>query len=159
MRHAVPADLLNNVTIYDMRDIRTLSGLPSDSFKKDFLKLLEQEEKGGPSFFDFKNSRTYSMLTISGGAANGAYGAGLLSGWSKSGTRPEFRVVTGISTGAIIAPFAFLGSKYDDKLKEISTKHSTKDIICIRSPRLVIPFKDSIASTKPLESLIERYFD
>jgi hypothetical protein len=158
-RHAVPANLLNNATIFGMQDIRTLSGIPSDSFKKDFMKLLEQEEKGAPSFFDFKNSKTYSMLTISGGAASGAYGAGLLNGWSKSGARPEFRIVTGVSTGAIIAPFAFLGSKYDGKLKEFYTKHSTKDVVCIRTPLVTIPFKDSIASTKPLENLIERYFD
>ncbi|MCK9614698.1 MAG: patatin-like phospholipase family protein [Candidatus Omnitrophica bacterium] len=159
VRHAVPVDSLNNAAIFGMQGIRTLSGVPSDSFKKDFLRLLEQAEKGGPSFFDFKNNRTYSMLTISGGAANGAYGAGLLSGWSKSGMRPQFKVVTGISTGAIIAPFAFLGSKYDGKLKEFSTKYSTKDIVRIRSPLLVIPFKNSIASTKPLEALIGRYFD
>ena len=137
-----------------MQDIRAFSGIPSDSFKKDFIKLLEQEEREGFSFFDFKVNCIYSMLAISGGAANGAYGAGLLSGWSKSGVRPVFKVVTGISTGAIIAPMAFLGSKYDDKLKEFYTKYSTRDVARIR-----IPFINSFASTWPLERLIERYFD
>jgi predicted acylesterase/phospholipase RssA len=46
-------------------------------------------------------------LAISGGGANGAYGAGLLYGWSKSGQRPEFQLVTGVSAGALLAPFAF----------------------------------------------------
>ncbi|HOW35194.1 MAG TPA: patatin-like phospholipase family protein [Candidatus Omnitrophota bacterium] len=137
-----------------MQDIRAFSGSPSDPFKKDFIRLLEQEEKESPSFFNFKTSRAYSMLAISGGAANGAYGAGLLSGWSQSGTRPVFKVVTGISTGAIIAPFAFLGSKYDDRLKEFYTRYSTKDIVRIR-----VPVINSFASTRPLERLIERYFD
>lgn len=154
VRHAVPEGLLNNVQISGMQDIRALSGIPSDSFKKDFIKLLEQEEKESSSFLSFKASRTYSMLALSGGDAKGAYGAGLLYGWSQSGMRPVFKVVTGISTGAIIAPFAFLGSKYDDKLKEFYTTHSTKDVM-----RISFPFGNSFVSTRPLERVIARYFD
>ncbi|MDD5194677.1 MAG: patatin-like phospholipase family protein [Candidatus Omnitrophica bacterium] len=152
-RHAIPPDLLGSASIFGMQDIRAFSGRPSDSFKKDFINLLEQEEREGFSFLDFKSSRTYYMLAISGGAANGAYGAGLLSGWSKSGTRPDFKIVTGISTGAIIAPFALLGSKYDDTLKELYTKRSTKDIARIH------PSGHSLVSAQPLERLIEQYFD
>ena len=63
-----------------MRDIRALSGCPSDSFKKDFIKLLEDEQRK-VTILDFNVSRTYSMLAISGGGANGAYGAGVLNGW------------------------------------------------------------------------------
>ena len=51
-----------------------------------------------------------AYLALSGGGADGAYGAGVLNGWTASGTRPEFTVVSGVSTGALIAPFAFLGS-------------------------------------------------
>ena len=154
VRHAVPEALLNNVRISGMQDIRAFSGSPSDSFKNDFIKLLEQEQKNSPSFFDFKVHQTYPILAISGGAANGAYGAGLLNGWSVSGSRPIFKIVTGISTGAVIAPFAFLGSKYDEKLKEFYTKYSTKDVVRIR-----FPFINSFTSALPLERLIERYFD
>jgi hypothetical protein len=154
VRHAIPPDLLSRARVFGMQDIRAFSGSPSDSFKKDFIKLLEQEKKGGGFFFDFNSSQTFYMLAISGGAADGAYGAGLLNGWSETGTRPTFTMVTGISTGAIIAPMAFLGSKYDDKLKEFYTKYSTKDIVRIR-----IPFINSFANTRPLERLIERYFD
>jgi hypothetical protein len=60
-----------------------------------------------------------NVLAISGGGSNGAYGAGLLSGWSDRGTRPEFTVVTGASAGALISPFAFLGSTYDPVLKKL----------------------------------------
>ena len=61
--------------------------------------------------------REHHYLAISGGGANGAYGAGVLKGWSDTGTRPEFTIVTGISTGALTAPFAFLGPDYDNQLK------------------------------------------
>jgi len=153
-RHAVPPDQLNTVSIFGMQDIRTFGGSPSDSFKRDFVQLLEQEERRNYSFFDFRAPKTYYMLAISGGGANGAYGAGLLNGWSQAGTRPEFRVVTGISTGAIIAPFAFLGSDHDATLKEFYTRYSTSDLV-----RLRLPFSNSFASVKPLERLINRYFN
>jgi len=58
-----------------------------------------------------------TIMVLSGGGENGAFGAGVLVGWSEKGTRPEFTIVTGVSAGAIIAPFAFLGSQYDDELK------------------------------------------
>ena len=57
--------------------------------------------------------KQHTYLALSGGGSNGAYGAGLLVGWTASGKRPEFTMVTGISTGSLIAPFAFLGSAYD----------------------------------------------
>lgn len=69
------------------------------------------------------------FLGISGGGQWGAFGAGVLRAWSKSGTRPEFTGVSGISTGAIIAPFAFLGPDYDDVLEEFYTDYSTDDLI------------------------------
>ena len=155
VRHAVPFDQLNNVRIFGMQDIRTFGGSPSDSFKKDFVTLMGQEEKRDFSFFDWRTPQTYYMLAISGGGANGAYGAGLLNGWSKAGTRPEFRVVTGISTGAAIAPFAFLGSSHDATLKEFYTKYSTRDIARMRG----IPSSNSFASARPMERLIDRYFN
>jgi Patatin-like phospholipase len=66
-------------------------------------------------------SLDYIVLALSGGGADGAFGAGLLAGWSKSGRRPSFDVVTGVSTGALMAPFAFLGSSRDDQLRELYT--------------------------------------
>ena len=63
-----------------------------------------------------------SMLALSGGGEHGAFGAGLLCGWSESGYRPTFDIVTGVSTGALMSPFAFLGSKYDDRLKALYTQ-------------------------------------
>lgn len=154
VRHAVPEELMPMAGVSGMRDIRAFSGIPSDSFKKDFVQLLE-DEQGKINAFDFNVTRVYSVLAVSGGGANGAYGAGILNGWTRSGTRPVFKVVTGISTGAIIAPLAFLGSDYDGRLKEFYTKYSTRDIA-----RMRLPFgHNSFATTRPLRMLIERYFD
>jgi len=61
--------------------------------------------------------QSFSMLALSGGGANGAYGAGVLVGWTKAGGRPSFDLVTGVSTGALAAPFAFLGSEWDSRLE------------------------------------------
>ncbi|MDD5427615.1 MAG: patatin-like phospholipase family protein [Candidatus Omnitrophica bacterium] len=152
-RHAVPENLLTSVRVFGMRDIRAFSGMPSESFKNDFLDLLEEEKENCPSLFNKGIICNYSMLAISGGAANGAYGAGLLNGWSKEGTRPVFKIVTGISTGAIIAPFAFLGSSYDERVKEFYTRYSTKDIVQAGLSR------NALTSTKPLECLINQYAD
>ena len=69
-----------------------------------------------------------NFLAISGGGSDGAFGAGLLAGWTARGTRPEFAVVTGVSTGALTAPFAFLGPKYDAALKDVYTQSTTADI-------------------------------
>jgi hypothetical protein len=62
-----------------------------------------------------------SYLAVSGGGDNGAFGAGLMNGWTETGTRPQFKMVTGVSTGALIAPFAFLGSDYDTALRDVYT--------------------------------------
>lgn len=69
-----------------------------------------------------------NYLAISGGANNGAFGAGIVSGWTQARNRPDFSIVTGVSTGALIAPFAFLGPKYDDRLKEVFTTLNSSNI-------------------------------
>jgi predicted acylesterase/phospholipase RssA len=98
-----------------------------------------------------------AMLALSGGGDNGAYGAGFLNGWSQSGKRPEFAIVTGVSTGALIAPFAFLGTRYDDRLRAAFTSIGPHDIYKNRFP-LIIPFSLSAARTKPLWRLINVYY-
>ena len=75
-----------------------------------------------------------NFLALSGGGGDGAFGAGILCGWSETGTRPRFKLVTGISTGALIAPFAFLGPEYDAKLKAAYTTISDKDIYTSDQP-------------------------
>ncbi|WP_295878630.1 patatin-like phospholipase family protein [uncultured Thiohalocapsa sp.] len=102
--------------------------------------------------------RPHNYLVISGGGGDGAYGAGLLTGWTETGTRPEFQIVTGISTGALIAPFAFLGPEYDPVLREVYTQFSTDDLMEPRGP-LEILRGDAVSSTRPLRQKIAEYLN
>ena len=108
--------------------------------------------------FDGVYEKPHNYLAISGGGANGAFGAGLLVGWSATGERPEFSMVTGVSTGALTAPFAFLGSDYDDEMKEVYTNTTTHDIATKRNV-LDAAFGDSVTDTAPLQKLIAKYID
>lgn len=96
------------------------------------------------------------FLALSGGGDNGAYGAGLLCGWTASGERPVFKAVTGISAGALIAPFAFLGSEYDHVLKEVYNETSPDDIMRLRN-LLAAVFDDALADNTPLYQLLNKY--
>lgn len=95
------------------------------------------------------------FLAISGGGGDGAYAAGLLRGWTERGTRPVFEVVTGVSTGALAAPFAFLGPAYDDSLAEIYTAYGDDDLYRSNGPLGLLGA--SMNDTAPLRLLIERY--
>jgi len=103
-------------------------------------------------------NKPHYYLAISGGGANGAFGAGLLAGWTQTGTRPEFTMVTGISTGALTAPFAFLGPDYDDEMKEVYTTTTTDDIARKRNS-LAAAFNESMADTVPLREMIAHYIN
>ncbi len=96
-----------------------------------------------------------SILAISGGGSFGAYSAGILCAWSESGTRPTFDVVTGISTGALIAPLAFLGPAYDCQLKQFYTTLTNDDIYKKRKPIKAI-FAESFADNTPLRGQVEK---
>ncbi|KMO14630.1 patatin-like phospholipase family protein [Methylobacterium platani] len=89
-------------------------------------------------------------LALSGGGENGAFAAGLLKGWTRAGTRPEFGVVTGVSTGALIAPFAFLGASGDEALEKAYTETSAADVFEFGGG------PESLTDTWPLKRGIER---
>ncbi len=95
-------------------------------------------------------------LAISGGADAGAFGAGILVGWTENGTRPQFKVVTGVSAGALIAPFAFLGPKYDYVLRMAGGSIGPKDIFHWRN-WLAVFSDDGMADDRPLAVLIDKY--
>ncbi len=85
----------------------------------------------------------FALLALSGGSDYGAFGAGVLVGWTETGTRPEFKLVTGVSTGALTAPLAFIGSSKDPVLREVYTGIGP-DQIFRRRDWLSIPFSDSL---------------
>lgn len=99
-----------------------------------------------------------SMLALSGGGDDGAFGAGYLVGWSARGDRPSFDVVTGVSTGALIAPMAFLGARYDKALKRFYTETSEGDIY-VAKPILAGLFGDSLVDPEPLRRRIAETVD
>lgn len=101
---------------------------------------------------------TAYILAISGGGDNGAFGSGLLVGWSDAGDRPEFQLVTGVSTGALLAPFAFLGRDYDEKLRDAYTTISADDIF-IQRGLLDALYNDAMSDTTPLWEMISRFVD
>jgi hypothetical protein len=98
-----------------------------------------------------------SILALSGGGATGAFGAGALAGLARSGTRPEFSVVTGVSAGALVAPFAFLGPARDAEMTTIYTDGITRGMLHRRVLGAV--FGSSVYSGDPLRRLIDRYAD
>jgi hypothetical protein len=98
-----------------------------------------------------------TILALSGGGADGAFGAGLLTGWSARGTRPQFTFVTGASAGALIAPFAFLGPSYDEVLRGVFASGEMANLL--QSDGLSGLLGTSIFKTAPLRDLIARYVD
>lgn len=151
-RNPVPPELATRVEI---------PGIPHIRFWGDEWPQWSKEAVHNASHSDLiqlpslYNTR-HHYLAISGGGANGAFGAGLLCGWTAAGTRPEFTMVTGISTGALTAPFAFLGQDYDGILKTIYTTTSTQDILKKKGVFSAL-FSDSITDTSPLKAMIVRY--
>jgi predicted patatin/cPLA2 family phospholipase len=101
--------------------------------------------------------RQLNLLAISGGAEDGAFGAGLLAGWGDAGNRPAFELITGVSSGALIAPFIFLGPERDGQLREIFTKYGRKDIFAYNVPSLLEG--SALVDNSPLSHLIAKYID
>jgi hypothetical protein len=97
-------------------------------------------------------------LAVSGGGDDGAFGSGLVTGWTETGTRPQFKGVTGVSTGSLIAPFAFLGPAYDASLRDIYTTITPANIYRERGLSAAV-FNDAMADTTPLADVIARYAD
>jgi len=98
------------------------------------------------------------FLVISGGGPDGAYGAGIICAWTEAGNRPQFKVVTGVSTGALTAPFAFLGPDYDHVLKEVYTSLHTSGIMESRW-LLAALFGDALDDTVPLQRMLAKLVD
>jgi hypothetical protein len=156
MLDRVPEPLITSVKVgeyhnirYDAADTASLHALAEERISE-----IRQAHGGGSLR---GKSVDINYLSLSGGGGDGAYGAGVLVGWSASGHRPKFDVVTGISTGALIAPMAFLGVAYDERLKEAFTTVSSADIQQDQNVLAVVGAGDSLTGAGGLESLIARY--
>jgi predicted acylesterase/phospholipase RssA len=98
---------------------------------------------------------TLNVLAISGGGANGAYGAGLITEWTQKGRRPQFEIVTGVSTGALTAPFVFLGPDWDDKLAKAYLGAQVQGLLRPRGPLILLT--PGLYSKGPLKRLVASY--
>jgi len=117
---------------------------------------IQAEQAAGAVVDANGNLPPVAFLAVSGGGDDGAFGAGLLTGWTEHGTRPEFKLVTGVSTGALTAPFAYLGSDYDDELRAVYTKISAADIYEERG-LLAALFDDALSDTTPLQRTVAKH--
>ncbi len=98
----------------------------------------------------------FNILAISGGAAGGAFGAGVLVGLTAAGARPDFAIVTGVSTGALIAPFAFLGPAWDDQLRDAYTGGHAAKLLSIGG---LSPALGGVFKSEQLERLLDPFVD
>ncbi len=145
---AVPAHLVENANVPDFETARTWA----DEFSPAFLERIKLRQK------QIRRSgiaqRDMTVLSLSGGGSDGAFGAGFLAGWTDRGDRPEFEIVSGVSTGALIAPLAFLGPDYDEELKEFYTTVTTEDILRKRFIGGLLFGGASLTSSEPFAGII-----
>lgn len=154
---AVPVEMQGRAVIPGVSGVRYRVDFDTD-------KIVEEGKEANRKELAHRSAQGLSgplppayFLAISGGGDDGALGAGLLNGWTKAGTRPEFGLVTGVSTGALIAPFAFLGSDYDLRLEKFYTQTKPKDIL-IKRPLYSILSSDSLSDNSPLWHRVARAF-
>lgn len=154
-RTILPESLVDEAELAGMPGIRIWGDA---SVREIEATMASAASRGDVIRIGAERPKVFNMLAISGGADDGAFGAGLLTGWKAAGTRPPFDYVTGVSAGALIAPFAFLGAKGDRPLGEMFTRYGQSDILTAN----VLPglFGGSaVADSTPLARLIEKYVD
>jgi hypothetical protein len=155
---AVPVDAQDRAAIPEFNGVRSWADKLDEPFLEELRMASARELADRNGGAESTAVPVAHYLAISGGGANGAYGAGVLCGWTEAGTRPEFKVVTGISTGALTAPFAFLGPAHDETLRRVYTTLRTKDVVKERN-LLAGLIGDSLTDYAPLKRLIARTVD
>lgn len=151
-RNAVPVEQLGLAVIPGLEDTRYWADAAPESLPELLAEIDAQRKASG------LDKKPVINIALSGGADDGAYGSGLLKAWSDRGDRPEFTTVTGVSTGALSAPFVFLGSDYDDSLKEMYGGFPPDRIFKLRSWVNILP-NASAADSSPLAALIKQFVD
>jgi predicted acylesterase/phospholipase RssA len=155
---AVPFARTRDAKVLGLPNERFFFPWDGDAFRTEVMAAQEKARRrhGVPPR---GQERVIEMLAISGGGENGAFGAGLLNGWTEAGNRPIFSLVTGVSTGALTAPFAFLGPRYDAALKSVYTDISPKDVLEQRYLLNAALFEDALADNAPLFRTISKHLN
>src|SRR3954454_11568256 len=153
----VPTGVAIQAVIPGITEARYFVPIDSDrlaaEYDRSVVRELKVHGKRAP-----RDLPTAYFLSLSGGADDGAFGAGLLLGWTAAGTRQKFKLVTGVSTGALIAPFAFLGPSYDPELKEVFTTINADSVFKKRFVTAALT-DDALADTAPLFALISKHLN
>lgn len=154
---AVPSGRTAQASVLGVPNERFFPFSDTSALEKEMIAALDRKRArlGVKNYVDLPELQ---LLAVSGGGENGAFGAGLLCGWTDKGNRPTFDWVTGVSTGALTAPFAFLGPSYDPQLKAVYTTLSPSDVLTTRFFTAAL-FADAMADNAPLYRTISRYFD
>ena len=147
------------VTYAEARQIDILDTPDARFYVSDTNRIYDVAIKAYQRSNRARPPHTRNFLALSGGGDDGAFGAGLLVGWSARGDRPEFDMVTGVSTGALSAPFAFLGRAYDRQLAAIYTETNAGDIFQRRPMLIAAVASNSLVDNAPLRKLIEHHVD
>jgi hypothetical protein len=152
----VPKSEQSEITVLGLENVRYWGDEVTPAMVADGLAAYDRERAYAIASGARGPVGAADYLAISGGGENGAFGAGLLCGWTAAGTRPQFKLVTGISTGALTAPFAFLGSAHDPELRSIYTEITPANVL---EQRGIISglLADGMATNMPLFHTIQRY--
>jgi len=154
---AIPRGKAGQASVLGVPNERFYPSFDTSALEAEFLAAVRRQQQTlGPS--PDAALPTLQLLSISGGGENGAFGAGLLNGWTLHGDRPIFSLVTGVSTGALTAPFAFLGSAYDAQLKAVYTELTPASVLERRYLTAAL-FDDALTDNLPLFMTISRYLD
>jgi len=154
-RDPVPPELADKVAVLDGTQVRYWGDRAPDNMDALSKEKWAQVKATRPQLLQ-KGRPQISFLAVSGGGSDGAFGAGLLVGWTARGDRPEFDIVTGVSTGALTAPFAFLGPRHDGALKEVYTQYSTDELVT-KQPIRGLLGGEALANNAPLARVIASY--
>lgn len=146
---AVPSALAGDLTFAQVENAR-FAGEDVASMRTEFERAFARWRSQAGS------APPVTFLSLSAGQEDGAFAAGLLVGWSQHGSRPEFQIVTGTSTGALAAPFAFLGSEFDWALEDMYTRTEADDIVDTRFLVAAVT-NDAMMDTAPLARTIAKY--
>jgi len=155
-KSAVPPNLRRQTNILGIPNVRFFADQPAQMSAEQGRALVREAKYLGVA--PGAELPPAYLLSLSGGGDDGAFGAGLLVGWTAHGDRPRFKLVTGVSTGALISPFAFLGSDYDDALTDVYTNIDQSNIFQKRFITAALT-DDALADTSPLYATISRHVD
>ena len=139
------------------REHQDLAGIPGIAHARTWADDTAALSQTAPFNNGNRKPSSIDVLALSGGGAEGAFGAGLLVGWTEAGNRPEFSVVSGTSSGALIAPFAFLGASHDGILRDLFTRGIAETLLRVDGLNAI--FGSGAFKTEPLKQLIARYVD